>query len=82
MSAARSGDLIARELARRGLSAPALMLLEAHRPLRPLLALGATFLAPIARPLLGATTATLTRTLESEAEYEEMLVRLRREAQG
>jgi hypothetical protein len=64
------------------LSAPALLLLEAHRPLRPLLALGAAFLAPIARPLLGASTATLTRTLESEAEYDEMLDRLRREARG
>lgn len=82
MSPGRGGDAIARELARRGLGAPALVLLEAHRPLRPLLALGATFLAPIARPLLGSTTATLTRTLESEAAYDEMLDSLRREARG
>jgi hypothetical protein len=82
LSTSRSGDAVARELARRGLSAPALVLLEAHRPLRPLLAMGATFLAPIARPLLGGATATLARTLDSEAEYDEMLDRLRREARG
>ena len=82
MSGAVPGDALARELARRGLIAPALVLLEAHRPLRPLLSIGATFLSPLTRPLLGSASGTLARTLESEAEYEALLDRLRHEVLG
>jgi hypothetical protein len=80
LSGAERGEHLARELARRGLTAPALLMLEAHRPLRPLLAIGATFLSPLTRPLLGPAGGTLARTLESEAEYESLVDRLRREA--
>jgi hypothetical protein len=73
---------IARELSRRGLAAPALLLLEAHRPLRPLLSLGATFLMPIARPLLGAAASRVAGTLDDEVAYDALLGRLRREARG
>ena len=48
---ARSSDR--RELERRGLGAVASLLIEAHRPLRPLAEDLATFADPILRPLLG-----------------------------
>lgn len=44
---------IAHELERRGLGAIAVLLLEAHRPLRPLAEDLVTFVDPILRPLLG-----------------------------
>jgi hypothetical protein len=73
-------DAIARELADRGLIAPALVLLEAHRPFRPLLALGAQFLSPLTRPLFGGAADAVEGALRSEAAYESLLNRLRREA--
>lgn len=73
-------DTIAAEVSRRGLAAPAAVLLEAHRPIRPLLALGATFLLPIARPLLGAAAAAWARMLEDEEAYDTLTARLRDEA--
>lgn len=73
---------IAAALARRGLAAPALVLLEAHRPLRPLLAMGATFLMPIARPLVGRIAADVAKTLDDEAAYDRLTDGLRREARG
>jgi hypothetical protein len=72
----------ARELQRRGLALPALVLLEAHRPLRPLLALGATFLLPITRPTFGAWAVTLERLLADDGEYERLVTQLRRRAGG
>jgi hypothetical protein len=77
-----AAEPIARELSRRGLAIPALLVLEAHRPLRPLLALGATFLLPIARPLLGGAATSVARTLDDADAYDELLGRLRREARG
>lgn len=71
---------VAEELERRGLGAPALLLLEAHRPLRPLLSLGATFLMPIARPLLGAAATAAARSLDDDEAYDRLLARLRRGA--
>lgn len=44
---------ISRDLAQRGLAAPAAILLDAHRPLLPILRLAGIFLAPFAGPLLG-----------------------------
>ena len=52
MMSDRPGPL-ARALQQRGLAAPARLLLEAHRPLRPLLAEAGAFLSPILQPLLG-----------------------------
>jgi len=40
-------EILAAELRRRGLGAPALLLLQAHRPLRPLLSSLALFLQPV-----------------------------------
>ncbi len=73
---------IARELERRGLAAPALLMLQAHRPLRPLLSIGATFLLPIARPLLGFTADAAARTLDDDLAFDRLLHRLGRGARG
>lgn len=72
---------IARELSDRGLAAPSLLLLDAHRPLRPLLGLAATFLLPMARPLLGDRARRIDRALGADEEYERLVERLRREVQ-
>ena len=69
-------ESIAAELRRRGLGAPALLLLEAHRPLRPLLSSLALFLEPISRPLLGATAARVQHALDDEGAYDALLDRL------
>ena len=73
---------IASELERRGLAAPALLMLEAHRPLRPLLSIGATFLLPIARPLLGPAASATASALDDEGAYDRLVRRLRRGARG
>ena len=75
-------ESIARELERRGLTVPAMLLLQAHRPLRPLLSIGATFLLPIARPLLGPAATSTARTLDDERAFDRLLLRLRRGARG
>lgn len=64
------------ELRRRGLAAPARLLLDAHRPLRPLLGHLATFLAPTLRPLLGGRTARLASIVEDDAAYDRLLAQL------
>ena len=64
---------IARALDRRGLSAPARLLLEAHRPLRPLLAETAVFLSPLARPLFGRRFTTIADVLDHDAGYDELI---------
>lgn len=69
-------EFIAAELRRRGLGAPALLLLEAHRPLRPLLSSLALFLQPISRPLLGATADRVQHALDDDPAYDSLLDRL------
>lgn len=77
MSDERS-EALAAALRRRGLAAPAHLLLEAHRPLRPLLANAALFLSPIARPLLGRRLDGLQAALDDEAGYERLIAELER----
>lgn len=79
---ATSHDRVSRELRHRGLAAPALILLEAHRPLRPLLGLAATAVLPLVRPLLGPRVEDWQRTLDEDAEYERLVDRLRAEVDG
>ncbi|HEX5578617.1 MAG TPA: hypothetical protein VFY43_03025 [Candidatus Limnocylindria bacterium] len=69
-------ESIAAELRRRGLGPPALLLLEAHRPLRPLLSSLALFLQPLARPLLGTRVEALQQALDDDAAYDALLQRL------
>ncbi|HET7685385.1 MAG TPA: hypothetical protein VFM19_03155 [Candidatus Limnocylindria bacterium] len=47
------------ELERRGLAAPVGLLIDAHRPFRPLLEDLATMLAPVLRPLVGDPRRTI-----------------------
>ena len=77
MSDERS-EALAAELRRRGLAAPAHLLLEAHRPLRPLLANAAVFLSPLARPLLGRGLDGLQASLGDDAGYERLISELAR----
>ena len=51
-------ESIAEALRRRGLAAPARLVLDAHRPLRPLLAETGVFLSPVLRPLFGRRYGT------------------------
>jgi hypothetical protein len=72
MSDERSGAL-ASELRRRGLDVPALLLLDAHRPLRPLLADLAVFLSPISRPFAGRVVRELTVGVQSDEAYDRLI---------
>jgi hypothetical protein len=64
---------IAEALRRRGLAAPARLLLDAHRPLRPLLAETGVFLSPVLRPLLGRRYLALQELLERDTSYDELI---------
>lgn len=70
-------DSISHAIEERGLTEPALLLLEAHRPLRPLLGLAATALLPIVRPLLGSRVRQIQRTLDDDAAYDAFVDDLR-----
>jgi hypothetical protein len=61
------------ELRRRGLAAPARLLLDAHRPLRPLLRDTATFLAPLGRPFLGSRLDEIEGALDDDAAYDRLV---------
>jgi len=68
---------LADELDRRGLSAPAAMLLEAHRPLLPLLRQAGIFSGPLIGPLIGARRmAGLQRLLDEPGAFERLVARL------
>lgn len=70
-------ETIARELRTRGLAAPALLLLDAHRPLRPLLGLAAAYLLPVVRPVLGARAQRIGELLDDDGSYDDLIERLR-----
>jgi hypothetical protein len=67
------GGALASELRRRGLEAPALLLLYAHRPLRPLLANLAIFLSPMTRPLGSRMPQGAADSLASEERYDGLI---------
>lgn len=75
MSAGRSTELT-EALRRRGLAAPVRLLLDAHRPLRPLLSELAVFLDPLLGTLAGRGFRDLQRTLEDTEAYDELIERL------
>ena len=75
-------EIIAAELHRRGLGPPALLLLQAHRPLRPLLSSLALFLQPVSRPLLGSRADLLQQALDDDDSFDALLERLEREEAG
>jgi hypothetical protein len=73
---AHGTNALAAELRRRGLAAPARLLLEAHRPLRPLLGDVATFLTPVLRPIFGRQALELGEALGDDAGLDELLEQL------
>lgn len=70
-------DLLADELERRGIGAPAAILLDAHRPLLPLIQQGAIFLSPLLGQLLGQRRhGILIQAIRDRATYERLAARL------
>ena len=68
---------LAAELNRRGLRAPAALLLDAHRPLLPLLRQVGIFGGPLIGPLIGARRlAGLQRLLDEPQAFEQLISRL------
>ena len=66
-------ESFAEALRRRGLAAPARLLLDAHRPLRPLLAETGIFLSPVLRPLLGRRYRAVQDLLEQDTTYDQLI---------
>jgi len=66
-------ESLAEALRRRGLAAPARLLLDAHRPLRPLMAEMGVFFSPVLRPLLGRRYRALQDLLEHDTTYDQLI---------
>jgi hypothetical protein len=64
---------LAHDLRRRGLAAPARLLLDAHAPIRPLLAHALTVLSPAVRPLLGARLEAVEAALTDDQRWARLL---------
>ena len=80
---AESVEMLADALERRGLGAPAAILLDAHRPLLPLIRQGAIFLGPFLNPLLGRTRLGILReALDDPDLYDALAARLAGGRQG
>ena len=76
-SSVKRADALADELERRGIGAPAAILMDAHRPLLPLLRQGVIFLGPLLGPLLGARRFGMLRhAVEHPAAYDRLAARL------
>jgi hypothetical protein len=67
---------VAREIQLRGLTAPAVLFLEASRPYRPLGANAMLFFDPVLRSLFGGELAPATELLADEAGIEQLIERL------
>jgi hypothetical protein len=73
----KRADALADELERRGVGGPAAILMDAHRPLLPLLRQGVIFLGPLLNPLLGARRFDVLRlALDDSAAYDRIAARL------
>lgn len=70
-------DALADEFERRGIGLPAAILLDAHRPLLPLIRQGAIFLGPLLSSLLGPRRiGALRQTLDDPGAYDRFAARL------
>jgi len=67
---------IADELGRRGLAAPARLLLDAHLPLAPLLSDAGAAITPLLRIFGGSTVDDLGRLLDDETGMERLISEL------
>jgi len=75
-----SVDALADELERRGVGGPAAILVDAHRPLLPLIRQGVIFLGPFLSPLVGPRRfGLLRRALDDPATYDRLAARLERD---
>jgi hypothetical protein len=73
----KRAETLADELERRGVGGPAAILLDAHRPLLPLIRQGAIFLGPLLNTLLGPRrSASLREALDDPATYDRLAARL------
>ena len=71
-----SGDparRIASELGRRGLAAPARLLLDAHLPIAPLLADAGAAISPLLRAVGGSTVDDVSRLLDDEGAMQRLI---------
>ena len=76
----KRADALADELERRGIAGPAAILMDAHRPLLPLLRQGVIFLGPLLGPLLGPRRfAALRGVVDDPATYDRVAADLARE---
>lgn len=67
----KRADALADELERRGIGGPAAILMDAHRPLLPLLRQGVIFLGPLLSPLLGPRRfGVLRQAVDDPATYD------------
>ena len=66
-------ETLAAELERRGLAAPTALLLDAHRPLLPLLRQASIFLGPFLGPISGARLLRAARSALDEPEFYDRL---------
>jgi hypothetical protein len=64
---------IANELGRRGLAAPARLLLDAHMPLAPLLADAGAAISPLLRAVGGNTVDDVSRLLDDNAAMQRLI---------
>ncbi len=70
-------DSLADELERRGVAGSAAILMDAHRPLLPLLRQGVIFLGPLLSPLLGSRRFdVLRKAVEDPVAYDRIADRL------
>lgn len=67
---------VAEELRRRGLAAPARLLIDAHRPLGPLLSDAGAALGPLLGVLGGRPATVLRDLLDDEAAMDHLLAEL------
>ena len=72
-------DAVAEAIERRGLGAAAILMLDAHRPYRPLASHATTFLGPIMRTLLGPASSSIGELLASDEAVERLIARLERD---
>ena len=76
----KRADALADELERRGIGGPAAILMDAHRPLLPLLRQGVIFLGPLLSPLLGPRRFDVVRqAVDDPATYDRIADELARE---
>jgi hypothetical protein len=69
-------DALADELRRRGIAAPAAILLDAHRPLLPLLRQAAIFLDPIIGSIAGLRFRAVRDGVNDPEAYDRLIDRL------